>query len=337
MILRVELADAGYDIIIERGCLDRADEYLKLCRRVLVVTDTGVPSHYSQKICDMAEEGYICTIPDGEQNKTLESWTRVLSCLTEHGFTRTDCVVAVGGGVVGDLAGFAAASYMRGIDFYNIPTTLLSQIDSSVGGKTAVDFMGYKNIVGAFYQPKRVLIDPLLPDTLPERQMQNGIAEAVKMAATSSTELFELFEKEDYKQNIDLIIEKSLEIKRDVVAQDEKEAGLRRILNFGHTVGHAIESSAGLSGLLHGECVALGMLPMSRGEARQRIYDVLLKIGLPVDMPYDTEEIIKNIAHDKKAAGNDINLVFVDSIGSFKQEKMSIENFASLLRKEDKK
>ncbi|MDO5479698.1 MAG: 3-dehydroquinate synthase family protein, partial [Clostridia bacterium] len=213
--------------------------------------------------------------PQGEENKNFETYKTVLSALTENGFTRTDCVVAVGGGVVGDLAGFAASSYMRGIDFYNIPTTVLSQIDSSIGGKTAIDFYGYKNIIGAFHQPKKVIIDADVTKTLTKRQIVSGLAEAVKMAATSDKELFSIFENGDYEEHFDEIIEKSLMIKKAVVEEDVDEKGLRKVLNFGHTVGHAIESNAGLGRFYHGECVALGMLYMADKEAKERIINVL--------------------------------------------------------------
>ena len=191
MKLTVELSEKSYDIIIERGALKKIGDLLPLGRRVLVVTDSGVPSEYAKTVADAAKDGYILTLPQGEENKNLGSFELILSALLEHSFTRTDCVVAVGGGVVGDMAGFAAACYMRGIDFYNIPTTLLSEVDSSIGGKTAVDYKGVKNIVGAFYQPKRVVIDPDTLKTLSARHISAGLAEAIKMAATSDAELFE--------------------------------------------------------------------------------------------------------------------------------------------------
>ena len=253
MTIRMDLGSDSYDIVVERGALSRAGSYLNLNRRVLVATDTGVPSEYARTVAEQCREGIICTVDMGEGTKSLETFSRLLSVMLEHGFSRRDCVVAVGGGVVGDLSGFAASAYMRGIDFYNIPTTLLSQIDSSIGGKTAVNFGGVKNIVGAFYQPKQVLIDPELLKTLPPRQISNGLAEAIKMALTSDRELFDLFENGDVESSIDEIIIRSLNIKKSVVEQDEKESGLRRILNFGHTVGHGIESSEGMSELYHGE------------------------------------------------------------------------------------
>ena len=206
MIIPVKTSQGSYDIVLERGSLKRAGELLNLKRRVLVVTDSGVPKEYAEAVASGAKKATILTIKEGEQSKNIEVYAEILKALVENGLTRTDCVVAVGGGVVGDLSGFAAASFMRGIDFYNIPTTVLSQVDSSIGGKTAIDFMGLKNIVGAFYPPKKVIIDPDTLKTLPARQISNGLCEAVKMAATSDRELFELFEKENALTNIDKII-----------------------------------------------------------------------------------------------------------------------------------
>ena len=242
--------------------------------------------------------------------------------MLDRDFSRKDCVVAVGGGVVGDLSGFAASAYMRGIDFYNIPTTLLSQIDSSIGGKTAINFGGVKNIVGAFYQPKKVLIDPDLLKTLPDRQIANGLAEAIKMSLTSDKELFELFENKDIEANLDEIIIRSLQIKKAVVEQDEKEAGLRKILNFGHTIGHGIESSEGMSELYHGECVALGMLPMCGEEIRPRVLAVLKKCNLYREMKYDWDKITDAAFHDKKADGDKVTVTLVNEAGNFELKTM---------------
>ena len=240
--------------------------------------------------------------------------------------------MAVGGGVVGDLSGFAAASFMRGIDFYNVPTTVLSQVDSSIGGKTAIDFMGLKNIVGAFYPPKKVIIDPDTLKTLPKRQIANGLSEAVKMAATCSGELFELFEKEDATENIDKIIEKALYIKKSVVEEDEREAGLRKVLNFGHTLAHALESVNSLSNYYHGECVAVGMLAMCSDSASARLKAVLEKLGLPTEISADADEIIKASRHDKKAAGDDITIVYVSEIGSFELKTIPFDDYEEMIR-----
>lgn len=317
MTIRMNLGDDSYDIIVERGSLAKANQLLNLNRRVLIVTDSGVPTEYSQAIAGLCKESVICTVEMGEASKSLQVFGKLLKTMLDHDFSRKDCVVAVGGGVVGDLSGFAASAYMRGIDFYNIPTTLLSQIDSSIGGKTAINFEGVKNIVGAFYQPKKVLIDPDLLKTLPQRQISNGLAEAIKMSLTSDKELFDIFENKDIEVNTDEIIIRSLEIKKNVVEQDEKEAGLRKILNFGHTIGHGIESSEGMSELYHGECVALGMIPMCAEAIRPRVIEVLKKCKLYQEIRYDWDKITEAAFHDKKADGDTVTITTVKEIGSF--------------------
>ncbi len=322
MILRMNLDKNGYDIVIERNALKNAGKYLELNRKVLIVTDKGVPKEYSQALLSQCKDGTVLTVNEGENSKSIEVFGQVLQAMLEHGFSRKDCVVAVGGGVVGDLSGFAASAYMRGIDFYNVPTTLLSQIDSSIGGKTAVNFCGVKNIVGAFYQPKKVLIDPELLKTLPARQISNGIAEAIKMSVTSDAELFELFENGNIEKDIDEMIVRSLMIKKNVVEQDEKESGLRKILNFGHTVGHGIESSQGMHELYHGECVALGMLPMCGENVRSRVKKVLEKYGLYREINYDWNKIEEAMFHDKKSDGDTVTVVTADEIGKANLQKM---------------
>lgn len=330
-ILHMELGENGYDIIVEKGALGKAGEYFNLARKVLIVTDSGVPQEYSKTVADHCKYVKIVTIPQGEPSKSFESYRMILEVLCTEEFTRTDCVVAVGGGVCGDLAGFCAASYMRGIDFYNIPTTVLSQVDSSIGGKTAVDFGGYKNIVGAFHQPKGVIIDGNVLVTLPERRIADGLSEALKMAATYDAELFELFEKctkeEIYSDKLMEIIVGSLRIKKDVVEKDEKETGLRKILNFGHTVAHALESCEDFSGYYHGECVAIGMLPMCRGEVRERIRAQLIKMGLPTKPFGDKAKVLSAIAHDKKLAGNTLSAVYAPEIGRYDIRKVDLSDY----------
>ena len=319
MTIHMNLEENSYDIIVERGILGKAGEQLKLDRRVLIVTDSGVPSVYAETLAEQCKTPVICTVEQGEDSKSLETFGRLLSTMLENDFSRKDCVVAVGGGVVGDLSGFAASAYMRGIDFYNIPTTLLSQIDSSIGGKTAINFGGIKNIVGAFYQPKKVLIDPELLATLPARQISNGLAEAVKMALTSDEKLFHIFENEDINENIDEIIIRSLNIKKNVVEEDEKESGLRKILNFGHTIGHGIEVS---SDLYHGESVALGIIPMCGEEIRQRVINVLKKCSLYNPFDFDREKIGEAMFHDKKTDGDTVSITTVAEIGKFEMKNL---------------
>lgn len=332
MIIPVSCKTGSYDIILERGALSRAGELLKLDRKVLIVTDDGVPEGYAQSVSKHCKYPVIVTLPQGEATKCFDSYKLLLSKMVENGFTRTDCVVAVGGGVMGDLAGFVAASFMRGVDFYNIPTTLLSQVDSSIGGKVAIDFEGYKNIVGAFYQPKRVIIDSTVLSTLPKRQIANGLAEAVKMSLTSDKELFRLFETQDIYENIDKIIEASLRIKKAVVEEDEKEAGLRKILNFGHTVAHGIESDSNMQDWYHGECVAVGMLPMCSDRVRSRLIKVLNKIGLPVKIQCSADRVIEAMSHDKKKLGDSITVITVEEVGQFKMTDMPFSDLADKMK-----
>ncbi len=326
MIIPVRGEGINYDIAVKRGAIESVGEEFSLSRKVLVVTDDGVPQEYAKQVLKASGNGFLVTIKSGEENKNFDQYRVVMEELCRNAFTRTDCVVAVGGGVVGDLAGFCAATYMRGIDFYNVPTTLLSQLDSSVGGKTAIDFMGYKNCVGAFYQPKKVLIDPDVLDTLCDRQFYSGLVEAVKMAATHDENLFDFIsDSDDVRRDAEEIITRAVKIKCDVVERDPTEKGERKVLNFGHTIGHAIESLS-MPALLHGECVGLGMLAVSGGEVREKIARALTKYGLPVLYDLDERKIIDFIRHDKKASGDEISLVTVPSIGSYEIRKVKIDS-----------
>lgn len=326
MVLPVKASNGGYEIILEKGALHRLRDYINTDRRVLIVTDSGVPTEYAETAAEQCARPFIVTVEQGEASKSIKSFEMLLSKMVEYGFTRTDAVLAVGGGVVGDLAGFAAACFMRGVDFYNIPTTVLSQVDSSVGGKTAIDFDGYKNIVGAFYPPKKVIIDPDTLRTLPERQISNGLSEAVKMALTCDKELFSLFENGEIMPNIEKIITAALKIKISVVERDEKEGGLRKILNFGHTLAHALESESGLCGLLHGECVSLGMLPMCSENVRERLIKVLKRLNLPTDISCDISTVTEAVRHDKKMSGDKITVIYVEKVGEYVMKSVPISS-----------
>ena len=333
--ITLDLGADSYDIILEPGCLGRAAELLDLNRKVLVVTDSGVPPEYAGAVASAARAAEIVRIPQGEDSKDFSHFRLLLERMLAFGMGRGDCVAAVGGGVTGDLAGFAAACYMRGVDFYNIPTTVLSQVDSSVGGKTAIDLDGVKNIVGAFKQPRRVLVDPRTLSTLPRRQVANGLAEAVKMALCFSEDSFALFERMDAEKELSAlaagrpvpvlgqIIAEALRTKKRVVEQDEKEQGLRRVLNFGHTLGHGIESLHGENGLLHGECVALGMLPLCSPAVRERLLPVLEKLNLPVACAADPARVMQAAVHDKKAFAGRIRTIFVEQVGSFTERELT--------------
>ena len=337
MKLRVELGRDSYDITIEKNAIKKAGELFNLNRKVMIVTDSGVPEEYGDEVYDQCKEASITVIPEGEENKNFEMIETILGCMIERGFTRGDAVVAVGGGVVGDMAGFAASIYMRGIDFYNIPTTVLSQMDSSIGGKTAVDFKNYKNAVGSFYQPKGVIIDPVLIETLPDIEVASGLAESVKMAATFDEELFKLFETEDDPiDNYEEIVTRSLMIKKKVVEEDTKETGVRKVLNFGHTIGHAIESTSGLGKFTHGQCVAFGMMYTSTGEAKERIRNALLNLELMTRYKVTASKILSAVTHDKKSRGDKVSMVFCDKIGTYRIEDKTLDEIKELVKKVQK-
>ncbi len=332
MVIKVNLPNSPYNIHLERGVIKKAGDILNLKRKCLIVTDNGVPKEYSETISTFCEEYKIVTIEQGEASKNFDNYKNILEIMLHDGFTRTDCVIAVGGGVVGDLSGFVAASFMRGIDFYNVPTTLLSQVDSSIGGKVAIDLCNVKNIVGAFHQPKCVLIDPDVLKTLPKRQISNGLAESFKMSLTSDVKLYSLFKNGKALSEIDKVIELSLKIKKNVVEQDEKETGLRKILNFGHTLGHGIEAEEELNGMYHGECVAIGMIPMCGTEIRNEVISILESIDLPTKISGDLEKILEAATHDKKCDGKFISVIKVDTPGQFKIEKISLEQWKDEIR-----
>ena len=320
-----------YDIVIERGALSKIGELLALQRKVLILTDTGVPKEYAAAVERASKEPYTVIIPAGEESKSLESFEKVLSVMLENSFTRADAVVAVGGGVVGDLAGFCAACYMRGVDFYNVPTTLLSEVDSSIGGKTAANLHGVKNVVGAFYTPKRVVIDPDTLKTLDERQLRAGLAESIKMAVCFDKELYEKIEGADsLSQIIDDVIIGSLGIKKRVVEEDFKEKGLRAALNFGHTAGHAIEALS-KGKYLHGECVAMGMLPFCSAGVRASLEAVLKKFGLETRIEYFARDLAQYVLHDKKMAKDKIKAVLVDEVGSFYFKELGVSEIIKML------
>ncbi len=325
MIIPLNLGADSYNITLERGAISKAAEIFRIKGKVLVVTDSGVPEKYSRTVASQFPESFIFTFPEGERSKNFDTYKAICETLLEHSFTRKDAVVAVGGGEAGDMAGFAAATYMRGIDFYNIPTTVLSQVDSSIGGKTAIDLGTVKNIIGAFHQPKGVIIDPDVLDTLPERQIKNGLAESIKMGMCFDKALFEIFKKADYMEHIDKIIELSLKIKKKVVEQDEKEAGLRKSLNFGHTIGHGIEGAV-FGELLHGECVALGIPPMCADSIKEEVKAVLKNVGLPLEYPFAMGKVAEIMSHDKKSQGDKISVVKCDKIGSFYFDEMTVQD-----------
>ena len=332
MLLNVTMKDQNYDVIIEKNSLDKVEEVLNLNRKVLIVTDDGIPCEYINKVLSKCKQGFVYTIKQGEASKNFSNYENILDYLINNKFLRSDAIIAIGGGVVGDLAGFVSSTYMRGITFYNIPTTLLSQVDSSVGGKTAIDKNGIKNIVGAFYPPHKVIIDPNVLKTLDIRQLHSGLVEAFKMGLTSDKSLVELIKKSNnLMEDIESIIIKAITIKKNVVEEDPTEKGIRKILNYGHTVGHAIESSGKFNELLHGECVGIGMLYFASNEVKETILPILKKYNLPYSCDIEKEELLSYILLDKKRTNDYLSIIFVNEIGSFQIKKLTVEEIKEYL------
>ncbi|MBQ1371406.1 MAG: iron-containing alcohol dehydrogenase [Oscillospiraceae bacterium] len=321
-------------VILRRGCLAQAGALLNLNRRVFLVIDEGVPTEFARSLATQCGQAACYPLPRGEASKSPARLGELLEAMLDFGMNRSDCVLVLGGGVAGDLAGLAAALYMRGIDWYNCPSTSLSMVDSSIGGKTAVNLGGVKNSIGAFHNPSAVLIDPALLESLPRRELVSGLAEAVKMGLTHDAALFERFEDPAGYGAIESIIAAALRVKRAVVEADPREGGLRRVLNFGHTLGHGIEAASD-GALLHGECVGLGMLPLCAPAVRTRLRTVLERLGLPTSLKglqINPERVLAAILHDKKTrADGSISVVMVPEPGHFELRRLSPEALRELI------
>ena len=297
--------------------------------RVAVISDSNVaPLYYEtlrRGLCERGIEVSLFHFPAGEGSKTLSTMADIYQHLCAQGLTRQDVIVALGGGVVGDMAGFAAATYLRGIRFVQIPTTLLAQIDSSVGGKTGCDLPEGKNLVGAFWQPSWVLCDPQVLSTLPPRVLHDGLAEAIKYGCILDKTLFEQLANQPLEKVLSRVIERCIELKRDLVERDERDTGERMLLNFGHTLGHAIEKSYGFSTYTHGEAVGMGMVLLTRASERagltepgtaERIEAALSRFGLPLSCPAAPEALAQAAHSDKKRSGSQLSLVLLRGIGN---------------------
>lgn len=327
MEIQVHTKQHTYPILMERGILSHVKDYIEEGQRVYIISDDGVPEKWKKIVLGQFDDAILYTFPHGEHSKSLQTYEKILKDMLQHQLSRKDIVIGLGGGVVGDMSGFVAASYMRGISYINIPTTTLSQIDSSIGGKTAVNLDGIKNCVGAFWQPSYVLIDPDVLSTLPKRQFNNGLVEAVKEGLIKDPTLFELFEKENIEESIEEILERALQIKRKIVEEDEREQGQRKLLNFGHTFGHAYESYYDMDRYLHGECVGLGMMKVLKNDAiKQRLEKVLKRLDVPTECDADPEEIYQLMHNDKKANQETVDIVQVHEIGNGVIEKWTWED-----------
>ena len=336
--LQVGLGERSYPIYIEQGCMQTLGKDLcekKIGNKFGVISDSRVAELYGDIFIESLRKSGInatlFTFPEGEQNKNLQTFATLASQLTQAGFDRHDALIAFGGGVTGDITGFLASAYMRGIPFVQVPTTLLSQVDSSVGGKTGVDIPEGKNLIGAFYQPKAVYIDIELLKTLPREELLGGLAEVIKHGIIRDTDFLTFLERNrELILNLDSkAIEKTVyiccKIKADVVAEDEREGGIRKILNYGHTIGHAVESASDFQ-LIHGLAVSIGMVAASRlavannllsPEVSERIFQILSDYKMPVEVPpeLDRKRIKRYILTDKKAVSGQVFYVLPTKIG----------------------
>lgn len=328
-------ASKNYSIIVTRGWQDLSFAHLK-GKKVCIVSDSNVAPLYMGDIRSRLENVTVFeyVIEAGEKSKNAQNYIDILTFLAENEFSRKDVVLALGGGVVGDLAGFVSATYMRGIDFYQIPTTLLAMIDSSVGGKTAIDLAVGKNLVGAFYQPSGVYINLDTLDTLPKVELDNGKGELVKYAFLS-----EQISKKPLNVIDEQLICDCLKVKIGIVEEDEKESGKRMLLNLGHTVGHAIETMSHYT-LPHGVCVAKGLkvaIEISKNiygfeEKKERAMLQLLKsVDIDLSLPYDINDLIAQMTHDKKTVGDEVSFVLVKDIGDCRIEKLKLDDLKRLV------
>ena len=323
-----------YEIIIKRNSLKDLNTFVNLDRKVLIVSDDNIPSEYIDIVSKQIKEPLVFRFKEGEESKSIDTLKSILDLLTDKCFSRSDLVIALGGGVSGDIAGFSASIYNRGIDFINIPTSLLSMLDSSIGGKTAINYQGIKNIVGSFYSPSFVLIDPDLLKTLDNKEFNSGLAEAIKMATTLSKDLFEFIESSnDIYKDIDRIIYESLLIKRSIIELDEHENNIRKVLNFGHTIGHAIEALS--NGFIrHGEAVSIGMTYMVSSSIKDRLINLLNKYDLPTKTSYLTNDLIDIIKHDKKIINDKIDIIISKKIGTYSIKNINIDELMEVLKDE---
>ncbi len=332
----VETARARYDVIVERGALERAGEYLKPLvgeRRLFVVADEQAWRHQGARL-QQALAGADCTtlaMRGGEEHKRLEQIEALADRMYEAGADRGCCVLAFGGGIAGDVGGFLAASYMRGVDVIQIPTTLLAQVDAAIGGKTGVNLAAGKNLLGAFHQPRLVLVDPTALNTLPEREYRAGLYEVIKCGVIWSRSLFDLMTMRREAvlgrdpELLESLIAESVRIKAEVVSKDEREGDLRRILNYGHTLGHALEAETGYRLLLHGEAVAYGMVAAGRlaelarlltADERRMIEKTILAYGpIPSLRGIAAAKLSARLGGDKKTMGGRVHFVLADRIG----------------------
>ncbi|MDD4715115.1 MAG: 3-dehydroquinate synthase [Oscillospiraceae bacterium] len=353
--LTIDLPGRAYDILIERGLLQQAGRLVREAvrgERIAVVTDYHVEALYGSILKDALEgAGFLVSITailPGEESKTVSTLEKLYDAFMDFGLTRSDAVLALGGGVVGDLAGFAAATILRGVDFVQVPTTLLAQVDSSVGGKVAVDLKAGKNLAGAFYQPRLVLIDPGCLQTLSGRIFADGMAEVIKYGAILDKALLERLSAQEpaslLRDGLEQVIYRCCDLKRQVVEEDERDNRRRMLLNFGHTLGHAYEAAYQYRSYIHGEAVAAGMCKMAdlqqkhgllAKEESLSLRSLIARYGLPTRIPCSMEAYEAAIGLDKKGRGQEISLVLLRRLGEAYLQEMPRRQLFDWLREEE--
>ncbi|MGE4379233.1 MAG: 3-dehydroquinate synthase [Candidatus Izemoplasmatales bacterium] len=315
MKLTVKSNRFNYDVIIERNLLDQIEKWIDVKKAYAVISDDNIPKEIINKVISKLNNYMFIEFPEGEKSKSIEQYSRIINLLIDNGVNKDINIIALGGGVTGDLVGFISSTLYRGVNLIQIPTTLLSQIDSSIGGKVAINMDNVKNSVGNIYPPSLVLIDPETLNSLPDRHFNNGMAEMIKYGMIYSRELFDFIKNKNVKENIDKLIYECLKIKKYYVEIDEFDNDSRYILNFGHTYGHAYEAYYNFDKYLHGEAISLGMIKTTSKNIKEELISVLKKFSLPTEDNAEQKELIKYIKRDKKSKGESIKMVFVDQIG----------------------
>jgi 3-dehydroquinate synthase len=332
--LTIHQASASYPVFVGRDLLDRVGELVRARGSVLVITSPSLKTHFGDRVARSFANAVVITMEEGESHKTLATANDVVTQLLDHGAKRDSLAVVVGGGMIGDTAGFAASIFLRGIDLVHVPTTLLAQVDSSLGGKVAVNHEKGKNLIGSFYPPRAVVADTSVLDSLPPRERLSGVFEALKGGVIADPELFDLLATPpDF--DVDVVVRKAIKVKADIVSADEKESDVRRLLNYGHTIGHGIEAALGYESLTHGEAVAWGMIAANAVAVRRGILsepdrhriDEVIRAWQPAPLPpLSAEDVLAATEHDKKNTGARRVMVFPRAIGHCTVEEASEED-----------
>ena len=337
--ININTSSKNYNIYVGKDILSKIGEIISklgFAGKVLIVTDDNVAPLYldivEKSITDIGVKAYSLTLPSGEENKNIDSIMKIYECAASNKFNRKDMFLALGGGVVGDMTGFAAATFLRGIKYAQVPTTLLAQVDSSIGGKTGIDLSFGKNLVGAFCQPEFVVADTTTINTLTKEHIASGMAEVIKSAFIRSKDFVDLLlDSSDFEKDVEEFIIRSINVKKEVVETDEFEKYERMMLNFGHTLGHSIEKLNNFTGISHGQAVAIGMYLITNNyDVKVILEKVLHKYNLGTKIDYSVAELIDAARNDKKTVDGGINIVVVDEVGKAEIKKVTFEEFYKL-------